>query len=311
MKSSKKISAADPATYEKRLAKFNEAKAKFERAKTGKAEAKTARKSAGEDLDKHDRYILDKTYKKAKHKKKYKKHVLKIARKRLESLPVPEGAEKSYSLADAEGASRQSPANEPNQKAAKKSKKKNKLEQASLTLKAPETKPDKKASAAIPTTEKKAPANVEKLHSNGKVEPKNTRMEPKSAITSTHPNQADTLREKAPSLSASKPTAPAAPPPPAPVSEKKRSPVGDDLTQIEGVGPKIAELLKSQGIGSMLQLSQTSAERLKACLATGGPRYSLHNPSSWPQQAKLLQEGKLEEFNKLKAELKGGRILKR
>jgi large subunit ribosomal protein L21 len=33
----------------------------------------------------------------------------------------------------------------------------------------------------------------------------------------------------------------------------------------------------------------------------------MHSPETWPQQAKLLADGKKEELKKLQEELKGGR----
>ena len=46
--------------------------------------------------------------------------------------------------------------------------------------------------------------------------------------------------------------------------------VADDLVKIEGVGPKINELLKAAGIVTFVQLASTSVARLKEILAAGG-----------------------------------------
>ncbi len=81
----------------------------------------------------------------------------------------------------------------------------------------------------------------------------------------------------------------------------------DDLTVVEGIGPKIAELYKDNGIATWYQLSQASVERCKEILDAGGPRFTVHIPNTWPHQAKLAFEGKWEELNRWQDELDGGR----
>ncbi len=80
----------------------------------------------------------------------------------------------------------------------------------------------------------------------------------------------------------------------------------NDLTIVEGIGPKIKELLNGAGIVSWNRLSQANTEELKEILSTGGPRYKMHDPSTWPQQAKLAAEGQWEELEKLQDHLDGG-----
>ena len=81
----------------------------------------------------------------------------------------------------------------------------------------------------------------------------------------------------------------------------------DDLTKIEGVGKKIAELLNSNNITSFEALSNATAATLKTVLSSGGSRFSLHNPGTWPKQAKLAAAAKWEELKLLQKELKGGK----
>ncbi|MDJ0645258.1 MAG: hypothetical protein QNJ57_04665 [Flavobacteriaceae bacterium] len=83
--------------------------------------------------------------------------------------------------------------------------------------------------------------------------------------------------------------------------------VKDELTKVEGIGPKIKALLNDDGIWSFLQLAQASVDRLQGILDNAGPRYRMHNPSTWPRQALLAAEGKWEELKKWQSELKGGR----
>jgi|GEM_PF-6191476 len=83
---------------------------------------------------------------------------------------------------------------------------------------------------------------------------------------------------------ASKPAPPTvAPAAAAPVAA---APTGkpDDLTKIEGIGPKIAGLMVDGGIRTFSDMANASVDRLKAILDAAGPRYQMHNPGSWPQQ---------------------------
>lgn len=61
----------------------------------------------------------------------------------------------------------------------------------------------------------------------------------------------------------------------------------DDLSLIEGIGSKIAELLKGAGIKTLHDLAQSSPVRLRAILADAGPSYRIVNPDTWPKQAGL------------------------
>jgi len=82
--------------------------------------------------------------------------------------------------------------------------------------------------------------------------------------------------------------------------------VKDDLTKVEGIGPKIKGLLNEDGIWSFKQLSEVDVSRLQKILDDAGPRYRVHNPKTWAQQAKLAAEGKWEELKKWQDELDGG-----
>ncbi len=83
----------------------------------------------------------------------------------------------------------------------------------------------------------------------------------------------------------------------------------DDLTRIEGVGPKVAHLLNEQGIHSYAQLSKAHSNQLHAILEAAGPTYHLADASAetWPEQARLAAKGRWQELLSLQDELKGGR----
>lgn len=82
----------------------------------------------------------------------------------------------------------------------------------------------------------------------------------------------------------------------------------NDLTVVEGIGPKIADLLRNDaGIRTWWDLHQADVGALRALLANAGPRFQVHDPVSWPQQAGQLARGQWQEFKTLSDRLKGGR----
>ncbi|MBK7232441.1 MAG: 30S ribosomal protein S1 [Saprospiraceae bacterium] len=92
-----------------------------------------------------------------------------------------------------------------------------------------------------------------------------------------------------------------------PKSKAKAKSDGDDLKIIEGIGPKIAELLHARGIVSFKDLADSSMEVLQSILDEAGPRYKMHDPGTWAQQAQLAADGKTEELKVLQDSLKGGK----
>jgi len=86
---------------------------------------------------------------------------------------------------------------------------------------------------------------------------------------------------------------------------KAKSHAPDDLVAIEGIGPKIAGVLKAAGITTFADLAATDVERLSEILHEANLR--LADPTTWPEQAQLAAEGKWDEFKALQGSLKGGR----
>ncbi|MBK8564567.1 MAG: hypothetical protein IPN76_14840 [Saprospiraceae bacterium] len=83
--------------------------------------------------------------------------------------------------------------------------------------------------------------------------------------------------------------------------------VADDLTKIEGIGPKIAELLKAAGIVTFKDLTAAKAATVKSILDAAGKRFQMHDPSTWAEQSKLAANGEWEKLAKLQDALKGGK----
>ncbi|MCB0533101.1 MAG: 50S ribosomal protein L27 [Lewinellaceae bacterium] len=153
-------------------------------------------------------------------------------------------------------------------------------------------KPAKKAAAPAP---KKAPApEAPAAEVEAPVADEKPAAEEKAAKKPAAEKSAPAKKEAA---SDSKTTA----------SKSKKGPKANDLKVIEGVGPKIEQLLKEGGIDTWEALASASEERLNEILEAAGPRYQMHNPSTWPAQAKFAAEGKWDELKEYQDMLIGGR----
>ena len=76
---------------------------------------------------------------------------------------------------------------------------------------------------------------------------------------------------------------------------------------MEGIGPKIKEILWNAGLTTFAILAEKSADDVKEILLAEGTRYNRFDPTTWPAQAKMAADG---EWDKLKAwqdELNGGK----
>lgn len=93
-----------------------------------------------------------------------------------------------------------------------------------------------------------------------------------------------------------------------PRPEKYRKFTEENLQVVEGIGPKIEELLKNNGVMNWHMLAASPTESLKAILQKGGERFQMHDPSSWPDQAALAIEGKWVELEEYQVLLPGGRL---
>ncbi|MBT8263999.1 MAG: 30S ribosomal protein S2 [Muriicola sp.] len=87
---------------------------------------------------------------------------------------------------------------------------------------------------------------------------------------------------------------------------KKEKATADDLTKVEGMGPKISEVFQSAGIMTFADLASKSEEELKEVLAGAGARYASKNPASWPKQAKMAADGKWDELKEWQDNTKAG-----
>ncbi len=81
----------------------------------------------------------------------------------------------------------------------------------------------------------------------------------------------------------------------------------DDLKVIEGIGPAIERLCHARGIETWRALSHTPVAELQDILDGGGRPFKMHDPATWPEQARLLAVGAWAEFKTLTDQLSGGR----
>lgn len=94
----------------------------------------------------------------------------------------------------------------------------------------------------------------------------------------------------------------------APVAKSKsKKSEADDLTKIEGIGPKAAEVLHEGGITSFAKLAKSKAEDIKEILEKSGGHFNAQDPTSWPEQAQLAADEKWDELKELQDKLIGGR----
>jgi len=92
----------------------------------------------------------------------------------------------------------------------------------------------------------------------------------------------------------------------APAASAKKRAKADDLEAIEGIGPKIAAVLKAAGIATFADLAATNTDRLNEILQQES-NLRLADPTTWSEQAALAAAGKWDEFKALTEQLKGGR----
>ena len=95
--------------------------------------------------------------------------------------------------------------------------------------------------------------------------------------------------------------------PAVPTVETAEATERDDLKKIEGIGPKIEQLLNDGGFLTFAQLADGPTEKIQEILTAAGPRYTIHNPGSWSRQAALARDGQWDELKTLQDELTGGK----
>ena len=80
----------------------------------------------------------------------------------------------------------------------------------------------------------------------------------------------------------------------------------DDLTKVEGIGPKAAEALGKNGINSYATLAKAEPDNIKEILTEASSRMAHLDPTSWPKQAEMAANGKWDELKEWQDSVKGG-----
>ena len=82
----------------------------------------------------------------------------------------------------------------------------------------------------------------------------------------------------------------------------------DDLVKLEGIGPKVAKVLKEADITTFEALAHAKEADVQKILDAAG--LQMMNPEGWIEQAKLAAKDDWQALEKLQSDLKGGRKAK-
>jgi hypothetical protein len=80
----------------------------------------------------------------------------------------------------------------------------------------------------------------------------------------------------------------------------------DDLTRIEGIGPKVQEALNQAGIVTFVEVASRSSKQLKEVLQAAHFKGPV-NSSTWSRQAELASKGDWDGLKALQKQLGSGR----
>ena len=80
----------------------------------------------------------------------------------------------------------------------------------------------------------------------------------------------------------------------------------DDLTRIEGIGPKMSAALKAAGVNTFAALAASDEDTLRAAVRAAGMRLAPSIPT-WPQQAQYAAQGDWDGLQAFQDQLVAGR----
>ena len=153
-----------------------------------------------------------------------------------------------------------------------------------------EKQAEKEAEAVAPAKEAAAEAETTTVEETKKVEEKAAVEEVKEEVA----------EEVAETKSEAKETAKKAEP------KKVAKTEADDLTKIEGIGPKGAEALVKAGVDTYEKLSKAKADKIKEILTEASSRMAHLDPTSWPKQAKMAADGEWDALKEWQDKAKAG-----
>jgi predicted flap endonuclease-1-like 5' DNA nuclease len=79
-----------------------------------------------------------------------------------------------------------------------------------------------------------------------------------------------------------------------------------NLEIVEGIGPVIANLLRTNGIGTFSQLATAPMSTLQSILDNAGARFRTANPQTWAEQAALAAGNRWSELRRYQDQLDAG-----
>ncbi len=80
----------------------------------------------------------------------------------------------------------------------------------------------------------------------------------------------------------------------------------DDLTKIEGIGPKAAEALVNAGVVSYAKLADMDPDEIKEILTEASSHLAHLEPASWPKQAQMAADNEWDALKAWQDKVKGG-----
>jgi len=169
------------------------------------------------------------------------------------------------------------------------------VDMPSINVKVPTLKvkvPTFKAKATAKKAAKKATKSVKKVVAKTKAKAPKVKVASKRKATATTKRKV-TAKRKATAPTKRKVTG----------KGKIRTVKADNLRLIEGVGPKLETILLKNGIITFNDLATTKVATLRTILEKAGPRYNMHNPTTWAKQARFAAKGKMTELKKYQATL--------
>lgn len=144
-----------------------------------------------------------------------------------------------------------------------------------------------------PRTDKNsiAPVSTKKKKATKKAAPKKEAAKVEEVVAATEAPKAE-VKKAAPKKAAA----------------KKSTSKGDDLTKVEGIGPKVMEVFNAAGIATFADLAGQKVDKLVEILLAANSRYKMFDPTSWPIQAKMAADENWDELKKWQDEHDGGKM---
>lgn len=290
---------------------FNQSKKALHVARVNKKVAKEAReKGESEDISKMERHVLIFDFKREKHRFKAKKAKLKLIREQLrlwfkanpnETTPemLRQVNERIKNLQKVEGDVLQLP---KNKKEKVKKIKKDRLLEIDKEKKVKQNKHNDVVKFVKVKHKIDVEATKEKKSYRDKKSLKEFSLASKPKILKTEEQTNEVVQH---SKLKNKPSLPNFSIETTSLETKNERPTQTDLTIIEGIGPKVQQVLNSHNIFTFSDIVQSSVDSMRQILKAH--KLYIINPSTWAEQAQLVIENKMDELKVLQLALKNGK----